>query len=92
MSKFSFSKIIFSQAATWAFRLTALGAIFLLVQFVYPGVDFSTDPGGFSLGFPTSMRLLVLTFVLCLFVSVFVVIGRLAVVLIKLYGHRRNGA
>ncbi len=91
MSQVTFSKLVFSPAASWVFRLSAIAAVVLFVAFVYPSLDFSAEPNDIGVGFPTFMTPFVLAFILCFLTAAFIVLGRVAVTLYGLYGGRSNG-
>jgi urea transporter len=91
MSLAQFSTAIFSRTATWVFRVSAAASVVLFTAFVYPSLDVVIAPGDLEVGFPTFSMPFVIAFVLCFLAAALVIGGRVAVVLMELYGSRSNG-
>ena len=84
--------MIFSKTATWTFRVSAVLAALLFAKFVFPSMDFYVDSGGFGFRYPTNIEPLFNLFLLSLFISAFVAIGRLALIFIVPWWRRSHDA
>ena len=92
MSQDGFSKFIFSRTATRLFWLSLVAAIFLLLKFIVPSLDFHTHDRGVGVAYPTYLSPFLSAFSVCTLIAAGIVVCRVVIAFVIPWWRRSNGA